>query len=99
MKEFEKESVRKTAVALSYDPDEDAAPKIVATGRGLVADTIIERAGEANVPIHKDEKLAGTLSKLEIGDSIPPQLYGIVAEILVYVDNMEHLKSKLNRDK
>lgn len=86
---------QKTAVALSYDVS-DTAPKIVATGHGYVADKIVESAKESNVPVHKDEKLANTLSKLEIGDYIPPELYDVVAEILVFVDDCEKLKRKLH---
>lgn len=81
----------KTAVALSYE-EGDQAPKILATGKGHIAEKIIEAAKEVNVPIHKDEKLAGTLSKLEIGDYIPKELYGVVAEILVFVDRVESVK-------
>ena len=81
----------KTAVALSYDIS-DEAPKILASGTGYLADKIIEKAREENIPIHKDEKLASTLSKLEIGDSIPKELYGVVAEVLVFVDRLEGLK-------
>ena len=83
----------KTAIALEYNPDE-AAPKVIATGKGLIAEKIIEKAKEANVPVHADSKLAGTLSKLEIGDMIPPELYEAVAEILVFVDALEKIKKK-----
>ncbi len=90
-----KEKVKvKSAVALEYDPKEEA-PKIIATGKGVLADKIIEKAKEANVPIHQDEKLAKTLSKLEIGDMIPPELYSAVAEVLVFVDAMEKIRSKM----
>lgn len=85
----------KQAVALEYDPL-DMAPKIVATGRGRVAERIIEQATENDVPIHQDDKLADTLSKLDIGEYIPPELYEVVAEILVFVDKMEKIRSKLN---
>lgn len=84
----------KSAVALEYDPS-DEAPKIVATGKGILAEKIIEKAKESNVPIHQDSKLAGTLSKLEIGDMIPPELYEAVAEVLVFVDAMEKIRSKM----
>ena len=47
------------------------------------------------MPIHQDEKLAKTLSKLEIGDMIPPELYNAVAEVLVFVDAMEKIRSKM----
>lgn len=95
MQDEDKKKV-KQAVALEYDPD-DPAPKIIATGRGAVAERIIEAAGEANVPIHQDDKLANTLSKLDIGEFIPPELYEVVAEILVFVDQMEKLRSKINK--
>lgn len=89
--EEEKKNKSKTAVALSYEAG-DQAPKILATGKGYVAEKIIEVAKEENVPVHKDEKLAATLSKLEIGDYIPKELYGVVAEILVFVDRVEGVK-------
>ena len=89
--EEKKNTANKTAVALSYEAG-DRAPKILATGKGYVAEKIIESAKEENVPVHKDEKLAATLSKLEIGDYIPKELYGVVAEILVFVDRVEGVK-------
>ncbi len=84
----------KTAVALSYEPD-DAAPKVIASGRGYLAEKIIEKAKETDIPLHQDAKLAQTLSRLEIGDMIPPELYEVVAEILVFVDKMDKIKSKV----
>ncbi|MCR5487582.1 MAG: EscU/YscU/HrcU family type III secretion system export apparatus switch protein [Lachnospiraceae bacterium] len=84
----------KTAVALSYELG-DQAPKVVASGRGKIAEKIIEKAKESNVAVHEDSKLAETLSGLEIGEMIPPELYEVVAEILVFVDDMERIKSKL----
>ncbi len=84
----------KQAIALSYNPEENA-PKVIASGKGLLAEKIIEKAKEADVPIHQDDKLADTLSRLEIGDMIPPELYEVVAEILVFVDAMDKIKSKI----
>lgn len=85
----------KTAVALSYEPDEDA-PKVIAAGKGYIAERILERAKEADIPMHHDDKLAESLSKLEIGAAIPPELYEVVAEILVFVDKMDRIKGKLD---
>ena len=85
----------KTAVAIAYEPG-DTAPKILATGKGEVAERIIETAKETDVPFYQDHKLAETLSKLEIGDAIPPELYDVVAEILVFVDDMDKLKAKVS---
>ncbi len=90
----EKDRKIKQAIALEYDLS-DEAPKIVATGRGIVADRIIEKAKEAQVPVHRDDKLADTLAKLEIGDMIPPELYEVVAEILVFVDSLDKIKGKM----
>ncbi|MBQ4232503.1 MAG: EscU/YscU/HrcU family type III secretion system export apparatus switch protein [Lachnospiraceae bacterium] len=87
---------KRTAVALSYEPIE-GAPKIVAAGEGHIAEKIIETAKESDVPLYKDSKLAKTLLKLDIGDYIPEELYGVVAEILVFVDDMDKIKGKLLR--
>ena len=89
------ENKKKQAIALQYNPG-DEAPTIVASGMGIVADKIIEKAKDSDVPLYEDSKLANTLSKLEIGDMIPPELYGVVAEILVFVDNLDRLKGKIN---
>lgn len=89
---------KKTAVALAYTPGE-RAPKILATGKGAIADRIIETAKEHDVPTYADGALAQTLSKLEIGDMIPPELYEVVAEILVFVDDMDKIRSKVNMAK
>ena len=86
----------KVSVALKYEPGEQA-PKIIASGRGLLADKIIGKAEEVNIPIYKDVKLANTLSKLEIGDMIPPELYAVVAEILVFIDGVDNIRGKLGK--
>lgn len=82
------------AVALAYDP-QDQAPKILAVGKGSLAEKMIQEAKENDVPVHQDDKLANTLSKLEIGDLIPPELYQVVAEVLVFVDRMDKIKEKV----
>lgn len=85
----------KAAVALSYDVEEDA-PKVIAAGKGYIAERIIERAKKADIPVHKDELLTESLSKLDIGEYIPPELYEVVAEVLVFVDKMDRIKSRLD---
>ena len=89
------EQKRKVSVALEYVPGEEA-PKIIASGKGVLAEKIIERAMEADVPVYEDSKLANTLSNLEIGDMIPPELYTVVAEILVFVDKTDKLRGKIH---
>ncbi len=92
----EKQEKLKQAIALEYNPSDDA-PRVVTSGRGLLAEKIIEKAKETNVPVHRDDKLADTLSKLEIGDMIPPELYEVVAEILIFVDSMDKIKGKMQK--
>lgn len=84
---------KKQAIALEYDPN-DVAPRVIASGTGRVAEKILEKAKEENIPVHSDNKLADTLSRLEIGEMIPPELYEVVAEILVFVDAMDKIKAK-----
>lgn len=87
----------KTAVAVTYDP-KDMAPRVIASGKGYVAERIIERAKEQRIPLHQDDALAGTLSKLALGSCIPQELFDVVAEILVFVGNMDQLKDKVSYD-
>lgn len=93
-KELSKEFRNKTAVALKYDMEKDTAPKIIATGKGYLADKIIETAKQENVPVHQDAEVAKSLSKLELGDNVPPELYEVVAQIMIYVDRVDGLKGK-----
>lgn len=93
MDEYRKQ---KEAIALSYEAGEEA-PKVLATGKGYLAERIVERAKEANIPIHQDEKIADALAGLDIGEYIPKELYEAVAEILVFVGNMDRIKEKINK--
>lgn len=91
-----KSEKQKQAIALSYDAESDA-PRVVASGKGALAEKIIEKAKESDVPVHRDDKLADTLSRLDIGDAIPPELYEAVAEILVFVDAMDKIRAKMKK--
>jgi len=79
----------KEAAALKYSPEKDGAPRIVALGKGEIAEKILEAAWENDVTIYEDAQLAHTLNKLRIGDEIPPELYEVVAEILVFVSRLD----------
>lgn len=92
----EEERRRLEAIALSYQAG-DEAPKVIATGKGYVAETILEKAKESNIPIHKDEKVADALSELELGEYIPKELYEIVAEIMVFVGSMDKIKETMGK--
>lgn len=73
------------AAALAYDTLKDAAPKVIAKGRGAIAERIIALARKNNVPIKSDPALVQILSKLDIDEQIPIELYRAVAEILAFV--------------
>ena len=89
-----KKNQTRQAIALEYLPGKDIVPRVIASGKGRLAQRIIERAKEREIPIHQDDQLAGTLSRLEIGDAIPQELYEVVAEILVFVDAVDKIRAK-----
>jgi len=76
---------RPAAAALHYDPTGPAPPEIIATGRGLVADEIVNVAREHGIALHQDPGLVEALSMLNIGSVIPRELYAVVAEVLAFV--------------
>ncbi|WP_187648132.1 EscU/YscU/HrcU family type III secretion system export apparatus switch protein [Nitrosophilus labii] len=79
------DNLKKEAVALKYNREIDSAPKVIAKGKGVVAQNILEFAKEHNIPIKEDPELVQILSKLEIDKEIPPELYKAVAKILIYI--------------
>nr|WP_303243790.1 EscU/YscU/HrcU family type III secretion system export apparatus switch protein [uncultured Cellulosilyticum sp.] len=83
----------KKAVALSYNTDMNA-PTIVASGQGKVAENIIEAAKKSEVPVYEDQKMATILTKLQVGDQIPEELYEAVAKVLLFVKDMDELYGK-----
>lgn len=80
---------RQLAVALAYQSG-DAAPKVVAKGRGLLAEAIIERAKAAGVYVHESPELVSLLMQVDMDQHIPPQLYVAVAELLAWLYQLEH---------
>jgi flagellar biosynthesis protein len=79
---------QKTAVALAYSQT-DAAPRVVAKGRGLVAEQIIARAREHGVYVHESPELVSLLVQIDLDQRIPPQLYIAVAELLAWIYRLE----------
>lgn len=77
------------AVALKYEPDKEIAPKVIAKGRGEIAERIKEIAIQENIPIYEDKLLVEFLEKIEINYEIPEFLYEVIAEILAFVYNLE----------
>jgi len=79
---------QQSAIALAYAGDE-TAPRVVAKGRGLVAQAIIERAHQHGVYVHESKELVSLLMQVNIDQRIPPELYRAVAELLVWVYRLE----------
>lgn len=79
---------KKRAVALSYQ-EGDLAPKVTATGAGLVAERILAAAREAGVPVRSDPALTQALSALELGDDVPPAMWAAVAETLAWAYRLD----------
>ncbi len=75
----------KKAVALRYDPSKEDSPRVIATGKGLTAENIIQIAQLHNLPIQKDEDLVELLSKVELDKEIPEKLYIAVAEVFRFL--------------
>jgi len=90
---MEKNKGKKQAVALGYDIKKDSAPRIIASGQGIVAENIIKTAEENEIAQHQDEKLVKELIQFKVGTEIPPELYEVVAQILVFVETVDREKA------
>ena len=88
MSPVNKDDKRSLAVALAYAPG-DAAPKVVAKGRGLIAAEIVARAREHGIFVHESKELVALLSQVDLDDHIPPQLYVAIAELLAWLYRVE----------
>ena len=88
----------KKAAALTYEGG-DEAPRITALGKGEIAHRIIETAKKNNVPVFENSGLVDTLIQLEIGEQIAPELYGVVAEILVFISKIDMSEGEKNGHK
>ncbi|MDQ6419275.1 EscU/YscU/HrcU family type III secretion system export apparatus switch protein [Paenibacillus sp. LHD-117] len=89
--------VRK-AVALKYEPGDRHAPVLTAKGTGLMAERILDKAKESGVPVQEDASLVEVLSKLDIDQEIPPELYTLVAEILSFVYQSDRIARDYRHD-
>ncbi len=83
---------RQMAVALAYRNGE-SAPRVVASGRGLIAQAIIERAHQHGIYVHESEELVALLMQVELDQHIPPALYLAVAELLAWLYRLEQAEN------
>ncbi len=84
---------QRAAVALAYHGS-DAAPRVVAKGRGFLADAIIERAQASGVYVHESRELLALLMQIDLDSQIPPQLYVAIAELLAWLYRLEHADAR-----
>ena len=84
MSRQKKQNIKK-AVALEYKPAEQGAPVVTAKGQGFIADKIIALAKKRNIPIKDDPDLVQILSRIDLGEEIPPTVYQVVAELFAFI--------------
>lgn len=93
-----RENTLDKAVALLYDEDKSDAPRVIASGKGIIAQKIIETAREAGIHIREDANLVEILSKVPVGQDIPVELYQTIAEILSFVYQVnDKFKEKIEK--
>ncbi|MEK3882117.1 EscU/YscU/HrcU family type III secretion system export apparatus switch protein [Paenibacillus sp. PL2-23] len=97
--EGEKATPPRKAVALKYEPGERSAPVVVAKGQGFLADRILEKAKDSGVPVQEDASLVEVLSKLDVDQEIPAELYALVAEVLSFVYQSDRRAKELLHDR
>lgn len=92
----EKKFVRKEAIALTYHPERNNAPTVVAKGKGKIAENILEQASIHNVPVYEDQNLVELLGNLDLNQSIPDELYQAVAEVFAFIYRLDRNYSSHN---
>ena len=78
-----------SAAVIKYDEESGKSPIVVAQGKGEVARQIIELAKQNNILMQEDSSLVAELLEMDLGENIPPQLYNVMAEILLLIEEME----------
>jgi len=93
------EFMKRKAAALKYSSSGGKAPEVLAKGRGVVAEKIIKKAEEFDVPFFKNEALADSLLDININEEIPPSLYKAVAEVFIWLLNSEKKAQIIEEEK
>ncbi|MFJ8261553.1 EscU/YscU/HrcU family type III secretion system export apparatus switch protein [Rummeliibacillus sp. NPDC094406] len=95
----DEKQTRKEAVALSFNPINSNAPKVIAKGKGQIAENILEQAEIHNIPIQEDASLVQLLGQLDLNESIPEELYQAVAEVFAFIYRLDQLHEKFPNEK
>jgi len=96
---MEEKTKKRQAIALKYDLENDSVPIITASGLGVVADKIVEKGIENDVTIYEDERLVKELLQFKVGTEIPPELYEIVAQVLIFIESIDQKKGSAKYSK
>lgn len=89
-----KKSLKNKAVALKYREEHNNAPKVIAKGKGVTANKILEVGKEKDITVYEDKNLIDDLLKLELNEEIPPELYEAVSEIILFVYSLDKKKGE-----
>jgi flagellar biosynthesis protein len=92
-----KKFINTKAVALKYKAYEENAPKVIAKGKGMLAEKIIEKAKKYDIPLFQNEALASMLLDVDVGEEIPPQMYKAVVDVFIWLYKLEE-KAQLSKD-
>lgn len=84
----------KKSLALKWDREKDDAPRLIAAGKGALADRIISLAIEAGIPIQENSILTEALVDTTTGREIPPELYQIAAEVYIFLMELEKAEAE-----
>lgn len=82
------------AAVIRYDQENDLVPTVISQGRGHLAEKIISMARDNDIPLQEDSLLVKNLIDMDLGENIPPQLYSVVAEILLLIEEMERYNQR-----
>lgn len=93
----EQHEKRQEAVALGFDPTTGGAPKVLAKGKGKIADNILAQAKQHDIPIQEDPSLVQLLGQLDLNESIPEELYQAVAEVFAFIYRLDQTYEVLNK--
>jgi flagellar biosynthesis protein len=93
----DKPTPMKKAIALKYAPEKSSAPILIAKGRGHMAETILQKAKENGIPVQEDASLVEVLSKLDLDQEIPAELYQLVAEVLSFIYRSDSRIHRMNQ--
>ncbi|QCR31783.1 EscU/YscU/HrcU family type III secretion system export apparatus switch protein [Lysinibacillus sp. SGAir0095] len=85
----DKKFVRKEAIALNYNPENNNSPTVIAKGKGKIADNILEKAALNDIPVYEDKNLIELLGNLDLNEAIPEELYEAVAEVFAFVYRLD----------